>query len=170
MGTHLLSLKPKFLKSFLLLSLLTALSCGSSETQMEFQELPTTGWPQHTPVRFSLQVNDSLHPHDIFIHLRHSNDYPFSNIFLITSLSHPNGEVITDTLSYDLAAANGLWLGSGSGIITQSLPYKKNVIFNTSKPYTLSVYQSVRELGATKGIAVLPAITEVGYSLKKERP
>tara|TARA_B110000977_G_C10952653_1_gene445268 strand:+ start:43 stop:645 length:603 start_codon:yes stop_codon:yes gene_type:complete len=142
-------------------------SCSGVGTQSDFQELPEAGWPLRTPVRFSLSVKDSLLDQSLWIALRHDQDYPFSNIFLITTLSHPNGSVITDTLSYDLAAADGQWLGSGNGIITHQLPFKKGVRFDSTKPYELSIYQAVRSLGSQEGMAFLPGVLSVGYLLEK---
>ena len=152
-----------FFWGLLLLSLL--FSCTPSGTQMDFQKLPESGWPLRTPVRFELSVSDTLQPQSIWLRLRHTNEYPFSNIYLITSLQHPNGEVITDTLSYDLAAPDGRWLGSGNGLISQELPFKKKVRFETSKPYVLSVYHRVRQLGEAEGMAILPGVKSVGYRL-----
>jgi len=159
--------KSSWLQGFLFCAFFIIVSCGETGTQMDFQKLPKEGWPLRAPVRFSIQVQDTISPQSFFITLRHTNDYPFSNIFLITTLSHPNGTVITDTLSYDLAAADGQWLGSGNGLITHTLPYKKKVVFNTSKAYILSVYQSVRQLGSEVGIPLLSGVTEVGYQIEK---
>jgi gliding motility-associated lipoprotein GldH len=142
-------------------------SCSGAGSQSDFQELPEAGWPLRTPVRFSLSVKDSMSDHSLWIALRHDQDYPFSNIFLITTLRHPNGSVITDTLSYDLAASDGQWLGSGNGIITHQLPLKKGVRFDSAKPYELSIYQAVRSLGAQEGMAFLPGVLSVGYLLEK---
>jgi gliding motility-associated lipoprotein GldH len=142
-------------------------SCSGAGSQSDFQELPESGWPLRTPVRFSLTVKDSLSDQSLWIALRHDQDYPFSNIFLITTLSHPNGSVITDTLSYDLAASDGQWLGSGNGIITHQLPFKKGVRFDSAKPYELSIYQAVRSLGSQEGMVFLPGVLSVGYLLEK---
>lgn len=154
--------RPKGLLVFLI-TLVAA--CTPAGTQMDFQQLPAQGWPLRTPVRFEISATDSLQPQSIWLTLRHTNEYPFSNIYLITSLQHPDGAVITDTLSYDLAAPDGSWLGSGNGLISQELPFKKKVRFQTSKPYVLSVYHSVRQLGDANGLAVLPGVTEVGYKM-----
>ena len=143
-------------------------SCNGAGTQSDFQELPEAGWPLKAPVRFSLSVKDSSSDQSLWIALRHDQDYPFSNIFLITTLGHPNGSVITDTLSYDLAAADGQWLGSGNGIITHQLPFKKGVRFDSAKPYELSIYQAVRSLGSAEGMAILPGVLSVGYVVEKE--
>jgi gliding motility-associated lipoprotein GldH len=159
--------KSSWLQGLLFCAFFIIVSCGETGTQMDFQKLPKEGWPLRAPVRFSIEVQDTISPQSVFITLRHTNDYPFSNIFLITTFAHPNGTVITDTLSYDLAAADGQWLGSGNGLITHTFPYKKKVVFNTSKAYILSVYQSVRQLGSEVGIPLLSGVTEVGYQIEK---
>lgn len=143
-------------------------SCSGYDSQSEFQDLPEAGWPRSTPVRFSIRPKDTIAPHSFRLALRHDQTYPFSNIFLITTLSHPDGSVITDTLSYDLAAADGQWLGSGNGMITHELPFKESLRFTTAKPYELSVYQAVRSLGAAEGMAFLPGVLSVGYVLEKQ--
>lgn len=154
------------LSSSFFLALLLLQSCGGNGVQAGTQDLPKTGWPLKAPVRFSITPLDTLKAQSMWLTLRHDNNYPFSNIFLITTLTHPHGQVITDTLSFNLAAPNGQWLGSGTGVITHKLPYKKAVVFNRNKPYTLAIYQSVRTLGETKGLEVLPGVIAVGYSIE----
>jgi len=135
-------------------------SCSGAGTQSDFQELPEAGWPLKAPVRFSLSVKDSLSDQSLWIALRHDQDYPFSNIFLITTLGHPNGSVITDTLSYDLAAADGQWLGSGNGIITHQLPFKKGCVLTVLSPMSFPFIRPLEVLGPKKAWPFYPEYSQ----------
>ena len=90
-------------------------SCGENIQYSEYQTLPQ-GWAANKPIAFRYEATDTLQKHNLFIMLRNNNDYPYSNIFLITKMEFPNNQVIVDTLEYEMATAEGKWLGEGATI------------------------------------------------------
>ncbi|MEZ4857269.1 MAG: gliding motility lipoprotein GldH [Flavobacteriaceae bacterium] len=147
--------------------LLLLFSCHSKVVEGEMRNI-SGSWNQNDPIEFTLPQMDSLKKYHIYLHLRNTNEYPFNNIFLISSMNFPHGKVITDTLEYRMAEADGTWLGTGIGSIKESkLWYKEKVSFPEKGTYTLTVSQAVRNNGEVGGVSQLKGITEVGYSIEE---
>ncbi len=142
-------------------------SCGENVLYSEYQTLPQ-GWQAHKPIAFRYEATDTLHKHDLFVMLRNNNDYPYSNIFLITKMEFPNNQVVVDTLEYEMATTEGKWLGEGGTIKDSKLWYKEGVTFPTKGTYTFRIEQADRSLGKEKGVENLPGITEVGFQIERK--
>ncbi len=99
--------------------------------------------------------------------IRNDNEYPYSNLFLIGSISDGKTSQV-DTLEYEMADEQGNWLGTGVGEIKESkLVFKKNYVFKDSIPYIISVEQAVRKTGNIEGDEILKGITNVGIIIEK---
>lgn len=74
-------------------------------------------WDYAEPVTFSVDtLRDSIsRKGDIVLTLRHTNGYPFSNLWLEISSEKDDSILRTDTLNIMLADIYGAWLGHGSG-------------------------------------------------------
>ncbi|MBA6156256.1 gliding motility lipoprotein GldH [Tenacibaculum sp. S7007] len=143
-------------------------SCDSKRTYDEYISLPNSSWSKENTVEFSFPVKDSINKKNLFINLRNNKDYQYSNLFLITEMDFPDGQVIVDTLEYDMADVNGKFLGKGfSDIKENKLFYKENITFPTTGEYTFKVRQAMRKNGNTKGIEELEGITHVGFRIEK---
>lgn len=121
-----------------------------------------------TPVQFNLPKLDSLKKYNLFFTLRNTNDYPYSNLFLIAKMQFPQGKVVVDTLEYRMAAPDGTWLGEGIGSLKENkLWYKENVQFFETGIYTLSIGHALRNNGEVNGVTQLKGITEIGYIIEE---
>jgi gliding motility-associated lipoprotein GldH len=107
----------------------------------------------------------------MFINVRNDDTFPYSNLFLITALTTPEGEVLQDTLEYSMALPDGSWLGKGSGSLKENkLWYKENIVFSSSGVYTLEVSHAMRKNGNISGVIGLDGITDVGLEITKSNP
>jgi gliding motility-associated lipoprotein GldH len=137
----------------------------------EYQTLSGGVWSKEDTLQFTFQELDTVQQYDVFINVRNDDNYPFSNLFLITSLTTPNGEVLQDTLEYNMARPDGTWLGRGNGSIKENkLWYKENIVFPSSGVYTLEVMHAMRKNGNVSGIVSLEGITDVGIEITKSTP
>ncbi len=144
------------------------ISCDSKRVYDSYQTVSNQSWDAKKEMHFSFSVSDTLQRSNLFINVRNNNDYPFSNLFLITQLDFPNGKKIVDTLEYEMTDASGRFLGSGLTEIKENkLFYKENVVFPNSGEYTLSIHQAMRKNGETQGLHSLKGITEVGFRIEK---
>ncbi|MDO1512999.1 gliding motility lipoprotein GldH [Maribacter confluentis] len=157
--------------SFCILAVMFISSCNSNIVQSEYQSLKDGVWDKDNVLEFSVETNDTVQPHNIFINVRNDTKYPYSNLFIIAAMTTPEGEVTKDTLEYAMALPDGTWLGKGSGSVKENkLWYKEDIVFGSSGVYTIEVSHAMRKNGSVTGIIGLEGITDVGIEVTKNNP
>lgn len=147
--------------------LLLIVSCNTDTVVSETRAIPEV-WNKDAEVTFEIPQLDSIKKYNVFLNIRNSNEYKFSNLFLIVSINFPHGKTITDTLEYKMANPDGSWLGAGIGSIKENkLWYKEKVSFVEEGTYTITIAQAVRNNGDVDGVTDLEGITDVGFSIEE---
>ena len=143
-------------------------SCNSNSDFDEYIVLPSSTWHRTNAIQFTFPINDSIGKKNLFINLRNNKDYAYSNLFLITQMNFPDGQIIIDTLEYDMTDVTGKFLGQGfTDIKENKLFYKENIKFPNTGDYTFKVRQAMRKNGEIQGIEELKGITHVGFRIEK---
>lgn len=160
-------------KSSILISaiffVLLLVSCDSKRVYDTYFPIYEATWNLDEKIKFPFEINDTITRNNLFINIRNTNEYAFSNLFLITELKFPNGKKIVDTLEYEMADATGKFLGNGfTELKNNKLFYKEHVVFPMSGNYEVSVSQAMRKSGETNGVNELEGITDVGFRIEKE--
>ena len=158
----------KGLVLILLISLLVS-NCEQKKGYSAYQSIGEDGLGT-SPIIFEIPENvlDTLRK-NIFIRLRNNNNYQYSNIFLIVSLTVGEEQITNDTLEYLMASPEGKWLGEGFLEVKESkLWWKKSVIFPDERPIKINISQAVRSNGIKKGVEQLKGIISVGISIENE--
>ena len=57
-------------------------SCDSNKVYEEYVEIDDYTWSSSKPLNFEFEVSDTTALHDIYINVRHANQYPYSNLWL----------------------------------------------------------------------------------------
>jgi len=144
-------------------------SCDPDRVYDNYQSLPGY-WEKDSIISFEIKGLDSIQNYDLFINLRNTNQYEYSNIYLITTMNFPYGKVIEDTLEYQMAFPSGEWMGVGIGEAKSSkLWYKKNIRFEEPGPYHFEIRHAMRKNNQREGIEKLKGITEVGLRIEKTK-
>ncbi len=147
--------------------LLLGCSCNNNLVFSEFQANSEGSWSREDAKEFSFTQSDTISRFNLFINVRNDNRFPYSNLFLITDLSFPDGSVIRDTLEYEMALPDGQWLGKGYGSLKENkLWYKENIVFPDSGVYTLQIAHAMRQNGEVDGVDKLEGITDVGFQIE----
>ena len=146
---------------------LVIVSCDSNRVYDVYKPVPNE-WHKDSVVSFKITPPDSLNPYNLFVNLRNTNDYRFSNLYLIVEMNFPHGRTIKDTLQYKMAKPNGELLGTGfTDVKENKLWYKEGVVFNESGEYTIHIQHAMRENGKVNGVVNLQGITDVGFRIEK---
>lgn len=109
----------------LLISLALLCACApGTRDYSRWANMPPEGWlyadtVSLLPVDTSLTDNDSVVSGGLKVALRHSNAYPFSNIWLELTYHTDGRRMVRDTVNIPLADVYGRWLGSGFGAAYQ---------------------------------------------------
>ena len=85
-------------------------SCDDTIEFIQFEPIENAAWETSKKVRFDFNIQDTISPKNLFIHLRNTSDYSFSNIYVITSLTFPDETKVVDTLQYEMADTTGKFL------------------------------------------------------------
>ncbi len=146
----------------------TLVSCNSGLVKSEYRATDNGFWNKDDVLEFSFSEMDSIQKYDMFINVRNDATFPYNNLFLIAELNFPDGNIVTDTLEYEMALPDGTWLGKGYGSLKENkLWYKENIVFPTSGVYTLRVSHAMRKNGSVNGVINLEGITDVGFEIVK---
>ncbi len=122
------------------------------------------GWIQKQPIRFEVNVDDSLANYSMYVVVRQNNAYPFYNLYFSPSIINSAGKTIqkglAETILYD--PVTGKPKGDGFGDIYE----KKFLIYSDLKfpnkgKYQIQLEQSMR-------VDTLTGIVSMGLFLEKK--
>ena len=151
-----------------MVALLILSSCNESLVYSEYRHIEDGKWPMDHGIQFELSQLDPDQQYRMFLNLRNDNNYPFSNLFLITELETPKGETLGDTLEFKMADPMGNWLGQGRGsLVEHKLWYREKIVFPDSGVYRVTVSHAMRKNGEVQGLPVLEGITDLGLEIEK---
>lgn len=158
------------MKHCTLLCLWTGLLLAGCTGHVAFQEnaqVPDGTWDRSWKPQFTFEVDDTLAERNIFLDIRHTGDYPFSNLYLFTTLNGPDGHLFTDTVECTLADPTGRWYGKGTGFIFSDrfqahVLYRMNNRFPRRGRYMFTLEQAMRT-------TELPGVIDVGISIEEPR-
>ena len=146
-----------------------AFSCQQNKLFDRYTSV-SSGWDRQETVSYEFAAPDSLNSYSLFVKLRTTTDYKFSNIFLVVELNYPHGKVTKDTLEYIMAKPSGELLGSGFTSVKEHKLWFKGVdasfVFSEEGTYKVHIQQAMRLRENPKGIAILDGIIDVGFSVE----
>ena len=151
---------------FILLCSLIIVSCDSNSVYDNYKSIPNS-WNKDSIVSFKVNPPDSTNTYNLFVNLRNTNTYKYSNLFLIVEMVFPFGKTIKDTLEYKMAEPSGKLLGEGYMDIKENkLWYKQGFVFKESGEYTVNIQHAMRENGKVNGVVELEGITDIGFRIE----
>ena len=151
---------------FVLAFFFIVVSCDSKRVYDQYKSVPD-GWNKDSIISFKINPPDSTKAYDLFVNLRNTNSYKYSNIFLIVEMVFPHGKTIKDTLEYRMADPSGKLLGTGLMDIKENkLWYKEEVVFKEAGEYTVNIQHAMRENGKVNGVVSLEGITDIGFRIE----
>jgi len=137
--------------------------CASSPYPIEYKTLNGT-WQSGEVLTFYLDETMLHEPNHLYFHLRNTDAYMYSNIFLIARLKDSTQTYLSDTLEYAMATPQGDWLGKGFGEVKESvLWWKENIQIETKGPVHVEVEHAMRTFGQAAGVTQLNGIVAVGF-------
>ena len=134
------------MNKFWLILIILTVSISCSEHGEIYMTPIDNLWKKDNNKVLEFEIHDSQTPKNITFIVRHNNEYPYSNLFLISSVKNPKNEIVkTDTLQYILAKPNGEWLGNGFGSVKEILLlYKNNYLFPNNGKYQIEIKHGMR--------------------------
>ena len=138
-------------------------SCDKSRVFEEYKKIPDNSWFINNKISFEVNIQDTINPDNIYVDVRNSGSYQFSNLFIFLTTYLPDNSVAKDTLECTLADPSGKWLGSGLGDLWDNkILFKKNFRFQHSGKYRFEMVQGMR-------VNPLNLISDVGLRIEKAK-
>lgn len=154
----------KYPVQFLILPVLIILSsCDEDMVYDQFTQTEGGIWRWQDAREFSVEISDTLSLHDIYIQVRHTVEYPMTNLYMFVHVKGPSGQNLKDTVNLVLAQPDGKWLGRGTGKLREiRLLYRSDTKFSEPGTYTFTLEQGMRN-------PELP-VTDLGIRIERIKP
>lgn len=130
------------------LTLVFLASCHTAGDETSYMSDMDNSWQKDKTEIFEFEVKNFKTPKDIVFVIKNNDDYPYSNLRIISSLSTSQGIETKkrDTLNYILSKPNGEWLGKGIGSVKETMfLYLSNYKFPANGVYKIKVKQAMRQ-------------------------
>ena len=151
-------------KSTLLVILFVAalfVACDSKR-EYEYNEIiENDTWNIKKAYKHQFEIKDSMQWYNMYLNVRNTNDYKYSNLFLYVTTTFPHGQKAKDTVECVLANTQGKWFGKGNGKYKDCrIIFKPKFRFSQVGTYHLQIEHGMREQDVV-------GISEIGIRLEK---
>jgi gliding motility-associated lipoprotein GldH len=111
--------------------------------------------------KFNVEVDDTVGHYDLYIDLRHTESYPYSNIYMFMGISMPGVGKRVDSVGYFMQDQESRWLGNHSGsLITHQVLVKPNMRFPRKGKYVFSLSHAMYD-------NPLQGVSDIGITINK---
>jgi len=143
--------------------LLSGFACQNPNVLVdENQSINQARWTYVNPIKIKVPIVDTAAAYTLFINLRHTEAYAYSNIFIRIKQGNPNKTQTVWRKEYTLANLDGEWLGTGSGNLrSHQLVLFKNYHFPHPGTYVFEFEQNMRD-------NPLKEVSDIGLRVEKQ--
>lgn len=118
-------------------------------------------WYYEDELKFETPIEDTTQLYNLFINVRHTNDFPYSNLWLKIHTTFPDGTKKSDPLNLPMAEESGRWFGTGVGsVLSNQVMIQKNATLNQTGVYKFGIEQNMR-------INPLKEVLDIGLLVEK---
>ncbi|MGO1243139.1 MAG: gliding motility lipoprotein GldH [Sphingobacterium sp.] len=142
-----------------LLSVFLFACCTSDIFYLVNKPIDKRAWTYAQIPTFDIPIKDKNRPFDIWVNIRHTGEYNYSNLSILVHQKGPNNLDTTYKHELSLAHRDGRWNGRSAGNLYENqILLKENYIFPDTGIYSIGIEQNMRE-------NPLRDITDVGIQL-----
>jgi gliding motility-associated lipoprotein GldH len=124
-------------------------------------EITGHNWNYLNKVKFTFKIDDEKIPYNLYMNLRITADYKYSNLFVLITQISPDKKKEIKRYELKLASKDGEWLGEGSGnLYSYQLPFRTDYKFAEKGLYTVYIEQNMRN-------NPLHEVSDVGLRVEK---
>jgi len=143
-------------------SLLLFAGCADPNTVIDQNsEVANHNWTYLNRFKFTFKIDDEKPGYNLYMNLRVTGDYKYSNLFVLISQTGPGIKNAVKRYEMRLAKKDGEWLGKGSGnLYSFQEPFLINHKFPAKGTYTFTLEQNMRD-------NPLREVSDVGMRVEK---
>lgn len=149
----------------LLLMILVAGIAGCSDPGAIIDQntaIDNHNWTYANRIGYNVKIDDETIPYNLYLNLRVTAGYKYSNMFVLVRRSGPKLKGVT---RYEIKLANpdGEWLGEGSGnLYSYQVPFRTGFKFPAKGTYHFQIEQNMRD-------NPLREVSDVGLRVEKAK-
>jgi len=152
------------IQSILLVILVTLYCSGCTDPGAVIDkntEIDNHNWAYVNKVAYDVNVTDAGIAYNLYLNLRVTADYKYSNIFVLIHQTGPDKKQVVTRYEFKLANNDGEWLGNGSGnLYSYQMMYKSEYKFPAKGVYHFAIEQNMRD-------NPLHEVSDVGLRVEK---
>ncbi|MBW4890406.1 gliding motility lipoprotein GldH [Mucilaginibacter sp. HMF5004] len=124
-------------------------------------EVTDLNWSYVDKVKIDVKIDDPSVFYNVYLNLRITPDYKYSNLFVLIHQIGPDRQVKNIRQEYTLANPDGEWLGQGSGnLYNYQMPSRLHYKFPAKGIYHFVIEQNMRD-------NPLREVSDVGLRVEK---
>ncbi len=123
-------------------------SCIPSNTFEKNESILHHRWDKKDSKVFEFDITDTTSKYLMYVTMRHTDAYNFSNIWLNVHTIEPNGKTMKQKMELPLAESSGRWTGKGMNEIYEHkirMSGNSNMKFEHKGLYRIKLEQIMRE-------------------------
>lgn len=129
-----------------------------TSTYSHFEHVPGQVWYHDMPMRFAPTWADSAAVRDLWLTVRHTQEYPHGNLPMVVDLIGDSGQVTRHRVRMAVTDGRGNWQGQGFGTLFQCRALVASGV-SASQARRVVVWQALDSCDA------LPGVSDVGILL-----
>lgn len=143
----------------LLIGCMAFTSCRQEIVFSQFVSIPSGEWGSDMLPQFDYTIADKEADYRMLIYVRHTEQYPYQNMWLF--VSEETGQ--RDTIEFYLADDRGQWLGDRHhGFIEMPVLFEQQYHFLDTGSYRIAIQHGMRD-------SVLRGVTDIGLEIVKNK-
>jgi len=151
----------KYLLAALFLAMLEPGCADPNAVIDQNTELNNNNWAYNNKISETVKIDDERMAYNLYLNLRVTADYKYSNIFVLIHQTGPDHKTTTTRLEFKLADIDGEWLGHGSGnLYSFQIPFWQYYKFPARGTYIFQIEQNMRD-------NPLKEVSDVGLRVEK---
>jgi gliding motility-associated lipoprotein GldH len=150
------------LPALLAFTLLAGTGCTDPNAVIDDSaEISHHNWAYTNKVKFTVTIDDAQLTYNLYLNLRVTGDYKYSNMFVMVQQTNPDKKTAATRYEVKLANPDGEWLGEGTGnLYSYQTLFKQNYKFPQKGTYTFQIEQNMRD-------NPLREVSDVGIRVEK---
>ena len=146
--------------------LLSFVSCSFDSKAIIDQNTPVNNhnWSYADKFRYAVKIDDEKRLYDLYMNLRVTGDYKYSNLFVLIAQTGPDKKRTVKRYELKLANKDGEWLGAGSGnLYSYQVSFLTDYKFPVKGVYHFEIEQNMRD-------NPLREVNDLGLRVEKAAP
>jgi gliding motility-associated lipoprotein GldH len=139
-----------------------SIGCNKIAVYEKITTLPQHSWKANEPLQFDIEITDTNSYYQLYYVLRHTNDYPFNNLFVQTKFTTPGDTAKMIQEEIVLTDGNKTWLGQRFNNVIEQRLASNSVLVKPTKPGLFTV-----QLTNIMRLNPLPNLMQVGVRVQK---